>query len=125
MEHGGDHDFIDYDDGYPGQTEIDWLRARAGGCRCALRVTGTHGMFGGIQAGLGVGVLPCWLGDTTPGLERVLPAERFSSDLWLVLHQDLRHVARIRVVAEFLARELRAAAAILEGRPQRRGKRSA
>jgi DNA-binding transcriptional LysR family regulator len=116
----GDHDYIDYDDSYLGQTEVAWLRQLARGGRCTLRVTGTHGMFGAIQAGLGIGVLPCWLGDTTEGLERVLPAERYAADLWMVLHQDLRHVARIRVVAEFLTRELRAAAARLSGRPERR-----
>jgi DNA-binding transcriptional LysR family regulator len=120
----GDHDYIDYDDGYAGQTEMAWLRELARNGRCTLRVTGTHGMFGAVQAGLGVGALPCWLGDATPGLERVLPAERFAADLWLVLHRDLRHVARIRVVAEFLARELRAAAAQLAGKPERRPRRS-
>ena len=120
----GDHDYIDYDDAYLNQSEMAWLRQLARGGRCALRVTGTHGMFGAISAGLGVGVLPCWMGDATEGLERVLPAERYAADLWMVLHRDLRHVARIRVVAEFLARELRAAANRLAGRPERRARRS-
>lgn len=119
----GDHDYIDYDDSYAGQSEIAWLRQLVRDCRCTVRVTGTHGMFGAIQAGLGIGVLPCWMGDTTDSLERVLPAERFSSDLWMVLHHDLRHVARIRVVAEFLVREVRAAASLLAGRPERRPSR--
>jgi DNA-binding transcriptional LysR family regulator len=118
------HDYIDYDDVYLGQAEIAWLRQVARNGRCALRVIGTHGMFGGITAGLGIGVLPCWMGDSTEGLERVLPAERYASDLWMVLHRDLRHVARIRVVAEFLVREMRAAAARLAGRPERRSRRS-
>jgi DNA-binding transcriptional LysR family regulator len=118
-----DHDYIDYDDGYSSQAEMAWLRQLARPGRCALRVTGTHGMFGAVHAGLGIGVLPCWMGDAEEKLERVLPAERYAADLWMVLHRDLRHVARIRVVAEFLARELKAAGPRLSGRPERRSSR--
>ena len=40
----GDHDYIDYDDGYAGQSEMAWLRGLARGGCCTLRVTGSHGM---------------------------------------------------------------------------------
>jgi DNA-binding transcriptional LysR family regulator len=119
----GTHDYVDYDDTYAGGSETAWLRQVARNARCVLRVTGTHGMFGAIQAGLGVGVLPCWMGDATDGLERVLPTERYTSELCMVLHRDLRHVARIRAVAEFLTRALRADAARLAGRPERRSRK--
>ena len=56
---------------------------------------------------MGVGPLPCWLGDQLPEVERVLPAAVRLDEVWLVLHRDLRHVARVRAVTEFFAREMR------------------
>jgi DNA-binding transcriptional LysR family regulator len=117
------HDFVDYDESYPGTKEIAWFRQRTREARCSLRVTGSHGMCSAVEAGLGIGILPCWMGDAGERLERVLPAETYAQELWLILHRDLRHVARIRTVAEFLTRELRAAAPRLLGVPHRRSSR--
>src|SRR4029453_5136490 len=101
------HDYVDYDETYHGRGEMVWYTQLARGAHCTLGVNGSHGMGGAIEAGLGVGVLPCWMGDSMPALERVLPSEVFTDDVWLVMHRDLRHVARIRVVTEFFSRELR------------------
>ena len=114
------HDCIGYDETYLGRSELGWYAQLSAPARCTLRVNGSHGMAGAIEAGMGIGVLPCWMGDAMPALERVLPEEAFGEDLWLVLHRDLRHVARIRAVGEFFARELRAAAPRLVGLSSRR-----
>ncbi|HXU81623.1 MAG TPA: LysR family transcriptional regulator [Polyangia bacterium] len=119
---GGDlegHDYVDYDESYAGGKEQLWYTQLARGGRCTLRVNGSHGMAGAIEAGLGVGVLPCWMGDAMPALERVLPAEVHSEDVWLVMHRDLRQVARIRVVADFFTREIARLAPRLTGRRSR------
>jgi len=114
------HDHIDYDESYQGGSERVWYAQLARGARCTLRVNGSHGMAGAIEAGLGVGVLPCWMGDGISTLERVLPAEVYAEDVWLVMHRDLRHVARIRAVTEFFSRELRKEAPRLMGQTSRR-----
>jgi DNA-binding transcriptional LysR family regulator len=113
------HDHVDYDESYQGRSEMVWYAQVARGARCTLRVNGSHGMAGAIEAGLGVGVLPCWMGDSIRTLERVLPGEAFAEDVWLVMHRDLRHVARIRVVTEFFSRELRKETPRLMGQPRR------
>ena len=110
------HDFIGFDETYLQKQLIGWLGQRARGGRCTLRTNSSHGILAAVQAGMGVGPLPCWMGDAAEGVDRVLPAEQYAQDLWLVLHRDLRHVARVRVVCEFLAEEMRAAAARLRGR---------
>jgi DNA-binding transcriptional LysR family regulator len=119
----GGHDYVDYDETYLQKQAVAWFRQRARGGRCTVRVNGSHGIAAAISAGMGVGPLPCWLGDGTPGLERVLPAEGYDQDLWLVMHRDSRHVARVRAVAEFLVREMRRASPQLRGRPIRRRSR--
>jgi DNA-binding transcriptional LysR family regulator len=118
------HDYIDYDETYLQKHAVAWLRQRARGGRCTVRVNGSHGILAAVAAGLGVGPLPCWLGDGSPGLERVLPGEAYDQELWLVMHRDSRHVARVRAVAEFFVREMRRAAPQLRGRATRRHSRS-
>jgi DNA-binding transcriptional LysR family regulator len=109
-------DVIDYDDTYHQRQEVAWLRQRAHAAHVALRVNHTLGVATALQAGLGVGALPCWLGDATHDLERVLPATSFAQDLWIVIHRDLRHAARFRAVTDLLVAEIIAAAPVLLGR---------
>ncbi len=113
------HDFVDYDDTYLQKETMTWYRQCTRGGRCTFRVNGSHGILAAVKAGLGVGPLPCWLGDQTEGLERVLPTISRGDELWLVMHRDLRHVARVRAVVEFFGREMRREAPRLLGRPGR------
>jgi len=68
-------------------------------------------------AGLGVALLPCYLGDMSPGLVRLPRAATLDlgSALWLLTHEDLRRVARIDAVVTGLTRTLSAAKARFEG----------
>jgi DNA-binding transcriptional LysR family regulator len=58
-----------------------------------------------IRAGLGVGVVHVPLA-TEPPLVRLLPEIVHPLDLWLVAHEDLRHLRRVRVVLDHLAEAL-------------------
>jgi DNA-binding transcriptional LysR family regulator len=120
--HGSDlagHDYVDYDETFLQKETMAWYRQCTRAGRCTFRVNGSHGILAAVRAGLGVGSLPCWLGDQTDGLERVLPAASRADELWLVMHRDLRHVARVRAVVEFFGREMRREAARLLGRGRR------
>lgn len=69
-----------------------------------------HQLFGHVaqieaaRAGLGLTMLPCFLGDGDPGLARV-PGSRPRPDrsLWLLLHRSLTRTARVRACVDFLA----------------------
>jgi DNA-binding transcriptional LysR family regulator len=51
--------------------------------------------------GGGVAVLPCPLGDTTPGLRRIdLGEAPPGRDVWLGYHRDLRRLARLRALLD-------------------------
>ncbi|MBV7395137.1 LysR family transcriptional regulator [Mameliella alba] len=58
------------------------------------------------RGGLGVGTVPCGLGDSTPGMRRVLPEVTFNFPVWLVAHRELRTSPRVRIVWELLAEML-------------------
>ncbi len=74
------------------------------------------GLAEAIEAGLGVGHLPCFVGDVRPALVRLTrPVAAFASDLWLLTHPDLRQSPRVRAFLDVMARELTRAKPLLEG----------
>ena len=73
----------------------------------------------GAGAGLGTAVLPCFLGETEPGLVRVAPDDRVTTmDVWLVVHPDLVRVARVRLTLRHLEQVFSACSGMLEGAPR-------
>jgi hypothetical protein len=63
--------------------------------KCAGRVVlSTGSMLGlarSIAAGVGVGVLPCFLGDAEPTLRRAIEEPIGKTEVWLVVHPDMGH----------------------------------
>lgn len=56
-----------------------------------------------VSAGLGIGVLPEIIGDRIPGIRKQAGLEgAIDRPLWMVLHPDGRHLARVRAVADWI-----------------------
>ncbi len=69
------------------------------------------------RAGMGVGMLPCFLGDTDPDLRRLPPGiPKPGYDLWLLTHTDVRTTARLRVFTQYLAEVIESYRPLFEGR---------
>jgi DNA-binding transcriptional LysR family regulator len=84
--------------------------------RFVYKVDAVLGLAEAIEAGIGIGHLPCFIGDARPGLTRLsAPEPDFSADLWLLTHSDLRHSARVRVFLDFLAAEISRQRKLIEG----------
>ncbi len=68
-----------------------------------LRCDSEAAQLAALRAGLGIGVCQARIAEQDPGLEPVLP-EAFSlpMECWIVTHDDLRHVRRIRLVLDHL-----------------------
>jgi len=82
-----------------------------------------HRLFSNIlqleaaREGLGLALLPCFLGDPEPGVMRVPgTATLDGKSIWLLYHPDLRKTARVRMLIEFLAPAIRQHRALVEGR---------
>lgn len=101
----------------PAWQDARWVTRVAPGARVVLRSNHTLVQLEATLAGMGLGMLPCYVGDAEPELVRVLPPEEgVKRDLLLVVHRDLRDSPRIRVCVDHLAEALTARAAIFEGR---------
>lgn len=69
-----------------------------------------------LKEGLGVGFLPCFLGDSDPDLERFRePESQHELGLWLLYHCDLRNTKRVTLFREHMKQEIEAAKLLFEG----------
>lgn len=97
------HAFIAYGDELKSQEENSWLEELMGRGRCLFRSDNTLARLSAVSAGVGIGVMPHLLMVRQPNCVQILPQyEAPSRTIWLVVHGDLRHVARIRVVMDFI-----------------------
>lgn len=81
-----------------------WLEQQGLVERCRTRVNTVYGMLTAVRAGLGMSVLPCYLGENDAQLTRVGGAiPSMATDLWALTHPDLRRTERIRVFLEHIA----------------------
>jgi DNA-binding transcriptional LysR family regulator len=97
-----------------------WLNETGHFKRAAMQVDSLFTLSSAVASGAGLGLLPCYLADTLPGLQRVgEPIPDLASDLWLLTHQELRRVKRIRLVMDWIHEEIRALKPLFEGREPR------
>lgn len=74
------------------------------------------GLAEAVEAGIGIGFLPCFIADKRPGLARLAPPQTgYAADLWLLTHPDLRHSPRVRLFLDFMAAELTKLRPLMEG----------
>jgi DNA-binding transcriptional LysR family regulator len=84
--------------------------------RIVVRTNNSLALHRAIGLGLGIGALPCCLGDSNRELRRVFPEAPVElDDLWLVVHADLQRTSRVRAVIDALEGRLAAVASDLLG----------
>lgn len=95
--------FIAYEARLADMPHEQWLRAAAGERPVVCEVSDITTQLAVARTGVGVAGLPVFMGDADPALQR-LPwsGEAFSRDIWLVVHDDLRHSPPIRAVIDFV-----------------------
>ncbi|MBX7083941.1 MAG: LysR family transcriptional regulator [Nannocystaceae bacterium] len=109
-----EHDLVGYE-GMGGMPGFEWMREPPFAARVVFRASDPVGLASAIAAGLGLGAIPCLLGETMPNLVRVESLGVGFSPLYLVTHEDLVETARARAVARFLVEVLRANEGVLMG----------
>lgn len=112
----GDLPWVGWEDDGTRNTLKAWVEARAPEGTIAYRANSVANHFAAVRAGLGLGALPCYLGDSTPELLRVLPPQpSLEAGLWILTHPDLRQAARVAALTEFLFTELKRQEPLLNG----------
>lgn len=94
--------------------EMAWFADLTRAATPAIRHNSRYGQREAARTGMGLAVLSRYMGDPA-GLVRVpTPTPAPARDLFLAVHNDIRHTPRIRAVSDLIATTVRAAAADLD-----------
>jgi len=108
--------WVSYSAALRGLKATSYVENRVAAECIAYRTDSVAAASAAIAAGLGVGFLPCMLGDITPGLERVGPVvPELQDELWLLTHQDIRKSWRVKAFMTFCAAAVANQKALIEG----------
>ena len=81
-----------------------WLASMTPNSIVAVRSNSLTNVVSALNSGLGVGMLPCLVGDVEPNLQRCLPPiAELDTQTWLVLREDLKHSSHVRAFADFVS----------------------
>ncbi len=104
------HRFVSYIGDLLNFPELDVLQHIAPEGSTSLESTNLVAQLKATLAGAGLCVLPGFLASEERGLVRVLPEEvSLTRTLWLIVHQDLSDLARIKAVLKFIKQQVEAA----------------
>jgi DNA-binding transcriptional LysR family regulator len=92
------HPLIGWEEGVAGIMAADWLGRAAPAAAFVYRTNSLVNQLVAGRAGIGLALLPCYLGDGHHGLVRALgdPIPELAGELWIVTHADLKSTARVR-----------------------------
>lgn len=106
------HRFVSYIGDLLNFPELDFLKDVAPEGCTAMESSNLVAQLKATLAGAGLCVLPAFLASEEPGLVRVLPGEvRLTRSLWIIVHEDLKSLARIKTALQFIRDEVEAAEA--------------
>jgi len=99
------YDWLGFDDALAHVPQARWLRDHVAGARIRFRFDMIEALHRAARAGLGIAVLPCFVGDAESDMERLTSPETSGEfGVWILTHPDLRRSARVRVfMQEFTA----------------------
>ena len=82
------------------------------------------GLAEAAATGMGLAVLPCFIGDSDAGLVRLLDGVVIRRSFWLVTHADTRRAGRIGAFTDWLIALVAARQGMLLGLPLPSGERA-
>jgi len=102
------HEFVAYIDDLIEMPELRFFENTIKNARVVFRSTNVSAQYNAILDGIGLGLVHCFMAQNEPALQVVLADEiSVERTYWLLVHEDLRHVARVDAVCKFLTRILR------------------
>jgi DNA-binding transcriptional LysR family regulator len=98
--------WITYEAGLDELPQAKWIAAAARGAAAPVLTAGdAETILAAVRAGVGKSLLPCAVAEREPGLRRLGDATPvLSRELWLLVHADLRTLARIEAVIRWIER---------------------
>ena len=97
------HGFISVDRSLHVGPLIEWMDAHVADDDIVLRQSSLSNIITGIESGLGLGMMSDFLLDHNPKFVKCFtPEVEHDSEIWLITHERVRHVPRVRAVMDFL-----------------------
>lgn len=113
------HAVVDGDGSAATLPGILWLKQHAGTDRIVARSNSLTHLAAAVRAGLGLGALPCSIGEPDPELIRCIePPPELNSALWLVTRADIKDEPRIRTFTDFISARTVSMRHLFELRPR-------
>jgi DNA-binding transcriptional LysR family regulator len=110
------HQFVSYIDDLIDMPELRFFENTIKNAHVVFRSTNVSAQFNAILDGIGLGMVHCFMSQNEDRLIAVLSeAIWVDRTYWLLVHEDLRHVARVDAVCRFLTRLLRDNKALMMG----------
>lgn len=110
------HRVVGYIDDLIFTPELDYLDEVAKGLRAHIQSSSVVAQMNAVAAGAGIGIIHHFMAVGDARLVPVLPDRvSITRSFWLLVHADLKDVARVRAVVDFIVREAKAARALLMG----------
>jgi DNA-binding transcriptional LysR family regulator len=83
---------------------FQWLVRNAPSATTRARSNSLTSLVSALKAGLGVGPLPCFVGDAEADLRRCFPPIReLDAELWLIIRENVKQAPHVRAFVDFLA----------------------
>jgi DNA-binding transcriptional LysR family regulator len=94
-----------------------WTRQACGGHPHRFYVDDTLLTQAALREGMGVSILPCFMGDPDPALARFAePQPEWDLGLWILLHPDLKRTARVLAFRDHMMEAIQAQSDLFAGR---------
>ncbi|MDB5588227.1 MAG: LysR family transcriptional regulator [Devosia sp.] len=99
----GRHRLVGYVEDLLFTASLDYTAEFLKGWRSSIAVSSAMGQTEAVRAGAGIGILHGFMARGDDALVPVLPEHTLKRSYWTVVHEDLRMIRRVAVVAEFLS----------------------
>jgi DNA-binding transcriptional LysR family regulator len=96
------HRFVGYIPDLLYAPELRYLDEIYAGLTPRFRSSSINAQYQLIASGIGIGVLPSFIGNADPRLRVILKGRRIVRTFWLVTHQDTHQLARVRAGRDWI-----------------------
>jgi len=116
LTEGCQHDWITFNEHTSIAKAAKWLKEHVDEERIVYKANTLIGLAETAAAGVGLALMPCFVGAAVPGLARLsAPIPEIEGELWLLTHPDLQNTARVRAFMDYCAAEIGKRRTVIEG----------
>lgn len=102
-----------------------WTKQASGDIPHRFYVDDTLLTLAALREGMGISILPCFMGDPEPRLIRYSePKPEWDLGLWILLHPDLKRTTRVLAFRDYMMEAIKAQRHLFEGKPPEQTERA-